>query len=137
MSVVYRLKDKIKVTIDDITIKVSPLSYVQKMEVQEHMTKAVTEKDMKHAMDGTIKAIKYSLKGIKGLSTPDGEEYELELDNNKVTDECIDDLLNIKYSQKLAAVCTSLVSGIGQQILDPQTGEVIEGISFEVNNEKK
>ena len=137
MSTIYRLKDKIKVKIDDLKIKVSPLSYSQKMEVQDEMTKAVVEKDMKYAMSGTIKAIKYSLKSIKGLTTPDGEEYELEFENNQVTDECIDDLLNIQYSQKLAAVCTSLVSGIGQEIVDPSTGEVMEGISFEVDSEKK
>lgn len=137
MSTIYRTTDKISVKIDDITVKVSPLTYLQKIEVQDLMTKAITEKSMKYAMDGTIKAIKYSLKSINGLTTPDGEDYQLDIEDKQVTDECINDLLNMKYSQKLAAVCASLVHGVGQDIIDPQTGNKIDGISFEVSEEKK
>ena len=137
MPTIYRKTDKIKVQIDDISIKVTPLSYSEKMEINELMSKALTEKKMKYAMDGTILAIKYSLKAITGLETPDGESYQLEMDNKQVTDDCINDLLNMKYSQKLAAVCASLVHGVGHEIVDPQTQEKIDGISFEVGDEKK
>lgn len=137
MAVVYRLKDRIKVKIDDISIKVAPLSYLQKMEVQEKMTKAVNESDMKYAMEGTILAIKYAVKAVSGLKNADGSDYELTFDEGMLSQESIDDLLNLQYSQKLSAVCTSLLSGVGNDVLDPSTGKKIEGISFEVSSEKK
>lgn len=138
MSIIYRVTDKVKVNIDDIEIKISPLTYLQKQEVQELMQKAVTEGNMKYAMEGTICAIKYSLKSIKGIKTRDGEEYELELEDKKVSDNCIDDLLNMKYSQKISAVCTSLVNGVGTQfVIDPNTNEPLEGVKFEDDEEKK
>ncbi len=137
MSVVYRLKDRVKVKIDDIEIKVSPLAYSQKIEIQEKMTLAVKESNMRYAMEGTILAIKYALKGVSGLTNADGTSYELEFDEGTLSDETIDDLLNLKYSQKLSAVCASLLSGVGNDVIDPGTGEKMEGISFEVSSEKK
>lgn len=136
MSTIYKTSDKIPVKIDDITVKVSPLTYSQKIEVQDLMAKAVTEKSMKYAMEGTILAIKYSLKSVEGLKDTNGESYQIEIEDKKVSDDCIDDLLNMKYSQKLSAVCASLVHGVGRDILD-ENGQKIEGISFEVDSEKK
>lgn len=136
MSTIYKTSDKIPVKIEDITVKVSPLTYSQKTEVQDLMTKAVSEQSMKYAMDGAILAIKYSLKSVEGLKDANGENYQIEIEDKQVTDECIDDLLNMKYSQKLSAVCASLVHGVGRDILD-ENGQKIEGISFEVDTEKK
>ena len=137
MAKIYRTTDRVKVNIDDVTVKLAPLTLSQKKEIQGHLYKSVTEKDMQAAQDAAILAVKYSLKSIKGLYDQNDEEYQLQMDNNTVSDECIDDLLNIEISDKLALVCTSLLHGINKEIVDPNTNKKIEGISFEESAEKK
>lgn len=136
MARIYKTTDRIKVKIDDLTFFVSPLTYAQKSEIQSKLYKALNDKDMMAAQDAAVLSIKYSVKNVTGLYDANEEPYQLILEDNKVTDSCIDDLLNIESSTKLASVCTSLVHGVGNDIVDPETGESIEGVSFEVTEKK-
>lgn len=137
MSRIYRTTDRIKVTIDDVEFKIAPLTLGQKKEIQSYLYKSVSEKDLLAAQDAAILAIKYAVKGVKGLLDSNNEEYQIKSEDNKLHDDCIDELLNIKMSDKLAAVCTSLVHGINTEIIDHSTGKKIEGISFEESDTEK
>lgn len=133
---IYRTTDRVKVNVDGIIFSISPLSYAQKSEIQSKLYKAVIDKDMMAAQDAAVLSIKYAVKNVSGLLDGNEEQYQVELQNNELTQQCIDDLLNIKQNTKLAAVCTSLVHGISTEIIDPNTGEKIEGVSFEVPEKK-
>jgi hypothetical protein len=82
-------------------------------------------------VDAAKMAIKHSVKSIAGLENPDGSTYELEFENGALSESCVDDILNIDEDDKLSLVCTSLLNGIPQDFVDPQTGKPIEGISIE------
>lgn len=133
----YKTTDKITITIDKIEIKVSPLSQAQKMELSKHMVKAVSG-DMEEAMISVRKSLSFCLKDIKGVFYMDGEdkrEYQLSFADNVLTDECLDDLLNLPISNKLNAVCTSLLQGIPNEIRDNE-GNIIEGIKIKKAGDK-
>ena len=125
---IYKAKDRIKIKVDKVTISISPLSYDQKVEVQDFMLKATTG-DIKSGMEGARLAIKYAVKTIKGVTNADGSEYSLELENNSLTDECVEDLTNSEMNNKLTIICCSLLGGITKEFIDPTTKKKLEGVS--------
>jgi hypothetical protein len=125
---IYKTTDKISVKIDDIVVQVSPLSFEQKCDIQALLVSG----DPMSVVRAASMAIKYGVKGLEGVENADGSLYVLETDENgSLSDQCVDDLLNIDQDDKLSLVCTSLLNGIPKDIVDPQTGKKIKGITIE------
>ncbi len=128
---IYRKEDRVKIEIDGIDFKISPLTFQQKSDLQTHMMKAV-QGDMNEAMNSVRKALKYCLKDMKGVFyIEDGEkrEYRLSFENDQLTDDCIDEVLNMPFSSKLNSVCSAMLQGVPDKILD-NDGNEIEGIKI-------
>lgn len=136
---IYRKNDRVSVVIDGIEVKISPLTHAQKTELQDHMMKAVNG-DMGAAMDSVRLSVKYCLKDIKGVFylDDDGEkrEYRLEIEDGSLSDDCIDDVLNMPISAKLNSVCASMLAGVPDAILDNE-GQPIEGIKIKKQGKSK
>lgn len=129
---IYKTSSRIEVKIEGLSIFVSPLSYHHKMELQDLMVKAA-DGDMDSAMKAIVKALKVSVKDIQGVRTlnESGEDvpYVLEFQGDEVSDDCINDLLNMPISNKITAVCTSLLGGVSDKIMGPD-GKPLEGVSI-------
>lgn len=124
---IYRVTDKIPVKINSLEFKISPLSYLQKQEVQAEIMKAEMGQPMA-LMNAARIAVKYSVKEVSGIEDMDGNAYELEFDDSGVlSDNCVDDLLNCDQDQKLQVLCASLVQGVPQKLIG-QDGKPIEGV---------
>ena len=119
---VYSLKDRITVDIDGVSFKLAPLSYKQKIEIQNMLTTG-------QESEGTIKAVQYSLKGVEGLTDSNDNEYELRFDDNGLTEDCLDEILNIETSMKLVTTCVTFINGIPKQIITPD-GKPLEGVKI-------
>lgn len=137
--IMHRMNDLVSVEIDDITIKVTPLSHQQKSELQVHMMKAVNG-DMSEAMKGVKLALSFALKDIRGVfyyENEEKEEYRLEFDDNKnLTPDCVDNILNLPIANKLNSVCSALLQGIPDAILD-NDGKPVKGIKILKKKEEK
>lgn len=133
MAKVYRTTDKISVRIDDIVVKISPLSYDQKTDIQMLLVSG----DPLSVVKAAKESIKFAVKEISGVEDSDGNVYELEFEDGALSNACLDDLLNIDPEDKLSLVCTSLLQGIPKGFNDPQTGKPIEGISIERPSSRK
>ena len=131
MSTIYRKNDILKIKVDDIQIGISPLSYHEKSQIQ---TKLLS-KDANSIMEGAADAIKLCLRSVDGIKTQDNQDYKLTFENNKITDECFDDLMNLECNNKISSICLSLIDGIPKDFLNPQTGEVLEGVKIIRSNE--
>ena len=118
---VYSLKDRITVKIDELEFKLAPLSYKQKIEIQSLLTSG-------KEVEGTILAVKYSVKHVSGLEDSDGNEYKLSFENDSLTEDSIDALMNIECGIKLQLACAHLLNGIPKEIIHPETGKAIEGV---------
>lgn len=130
---IYRTTDKVEFKIEagdeSISIFVSPLSLEKRTRLQAVMFKAI-QGDMDAATEATILAFKMGLKDIKGIIDANDQEYKLSFDENgELTQECVDDLLNMQISAKIGAVCGSLIQGITGEIMGAD-GKPIEGISL-------
>lgn len=127
---IYKLTDRVTVKIDELEFKLAPLSFDQKRDISS-TTKIVNGKAVEDHIAGTQKAIKYSVKEVKGLETMDGSEYELSFDDNgNLDDVCVGELLNIPMNSKLMLVCNSLLAGIPDELTNPITGEKIAGVEL-------
>lgn len=128
MAKIYPMDEKIRLAVDDLEIAITPLSLSQKAEITDI---AGSQLDAKSLMLASAKAVQYALKDIKGLKKPNGNEYRLKLDERGYVDEsAIDDLFNIKVSDKLSAVCLSLLNNIPDEFYDVATGQKLEGVEF-------
>ena len=128
MAKVYRVTDKLPVKIGDIIFQISPLTFAQRAEIQADLTKAA-KGDLSKATDASYKAIKYAVKSVENLTNIDGTPYQVTLENKILTDECVNDLLNLEEYMKLSAVTTNLINGVPEKICDAE-GKVIEGIEL-------
>lgn len=133
MVKLYRTTDRIPVKIDKLHFKIAPLSFEQKAEIQSILIQGTPMSIVRAAKE----AIKCSVKEIKGLVDFENNVYELDFEDGKLTDSCVDDLLNVDHDDKLSLVCTSLLNGIPKEFVDPQTGKPIKGISIERQSSEK
>ena len=130
---IYETSDRIPVKIGGIEFKVSPLTYNQKMTISS-CVKTVSGKDIFDSAKAAYHAIRFCLKEVSGLKNSKGD-YALEFDENDIlTEKCLDDIMNIEAREKLSMVALSLLTGVPDKIINPATGEEIEGIEF--NNPK-
>ena len=120
---VYSTDDIIKINIEGLTLSVSPLTYKQKDEIQSLFIN-------RQALEGAVKAMRYAIKDIEGLKNRDGSDFKLKRKAGQLDDKTIDALLNAPFGTKMNLVCVSLLNGIPDQFLHPETGEPLEGVSF-------
>lgn len=132
--IIHKTTDKIQVRIGEITFYLSPLSWDQKQDILSD-AKMVDGKTSNR--NSTYKCLKYAVKGIEGVTLADGSPYVLTMDNGVLSDECIEDILNLELSPKLIMACYSFVQGIPARIVNPVTGEVVEGVEIVQKNSKK
>jgi hypothetical protein len=128
---IYSLNDRISIKIDTISILISPLSYKQKAEIQASIARYAVSKDTSDLLEGSFKALKYSVKDIKGAKNKDDSDYQITLENGIASDDSIEGLLNSSISNKLTNVAISLLNGIPTEIINPMTGEPLEGVTIE------
>lgn len=120
--VVYRKSDRIKLKVGELEVHLAPMTFMEKSTVQDMV--------MENAMKGSMHALKCAVKNIKGLTLNDGSEYELQFENDLLTDECIDDLTNIQNIDELFIACLDLLNGVPSEFRNPVTGEVLQGIEI-------
>lgn len=128
MAKIYKTSDRIKVKVDTITVEIAPLSTQSKKQLQSHMLKA-SQGNMDAAMEAVFLAVKFAVKSATGIEDADGKQYELEFDGNDLSDDCVNDLLNMEESDKLSAVCMSFLSKVPTVVVDAN-GKPIDGVKI-------
>lgn len=129
MARIYKRTDRISVKIDDVMFKVAPLSIDQKLEIQQAMLNGRVKGDLKEATRGLILSLKCSIKSVEGIVDGDGNPYQLKFENDLLSDESIDDLLNLQLTKKLTMVCATLANGIPDEFTD-ESGVKLEGVEI-------
>ncbi len=134
MAKIYKRSDRITVKIDEVTVKLAPLTLDQKTQIQDAMMNGRTKADLKELTRGIALSMKFALKGIDGVEDSDGNQYQLKFEGDEVSDTCIDDLMNLEVTQKLSLVCASLVNGIPNKFTD-ENNKALKGVEI-VKSEK-
>lgn len=132
---IYRVTDRIPVKIGDVEFKISPLSFIQRQEIQAKIIEAENGVPM-GLMEAARLAVKYAVKDLTGVTDSEGAEYTLEFENGVLTDNCVDDLLNSDDSQRLQLLCTTLIQGVPKKLVDDK-GNEIKGVVIGGNAPRK
>lgn len=111
MARIYRVTDKIEYKVGELTFKVSPLTVEDKIALTGFTFEA-QKGNLKAMVDLQMYALRCGLKEITGLEDADGNPYQLAFENNKLTEECVQDLMNIEQSAKMIGLICTLMNGI-------------------------
>lgn len=130
MSIIYRKNDLVKLKIGDLIFGIKPLTYLERVEIMSHLTNAsgvVTE----NAAKATYYTMKFAIRSLEGAKLLDGSDYVLTFDENKnLSDDSLDDLLNIESNDKLGLAIWNFLKGVPAVLIDPNTNEPIEGVEI-------
>lgn len=129
MAKILRKTDRLTVKIDDVTVKLAPLTMHQKVEIQTAMMNGRLNGDLKEATRGIVLCLKYGVKSIDGVEDSDGNPYVLKLEGEALSDETADDLMNLEITSKLSMVVAGMLNGIPSDFTD-QNGKPIEGVKL-------
>ena len=141
MAKIYRSTDRVKIKITDddgsnpIIVTVAPLTHHQKTEIQNMMLGGKSRGDLTSITKGIELSIKYSVKGVEGLTDMHGNDYKPSMEGDILSDESVSDLLNMDLSNKLIMVCSNLTSGFTSKFKD-EKGTDLLGVEI-VQAEKK
>lgn len=136
--ILFLPNELVPIAIGEITFHVQPLNEQTKVALM-NLAISAERGNFEAAVDLTRKAVKHSLKKLDGVFLSSGEIYKLRFENGDhapLTDECVDELMNLGCSQKMALTCMSLLNGISDPLVDSQ-GRRIEGVRLLGAAEKK
>ena len=125
---IFKMSDRIKLQIKGVILKLSPLSFAQKGEIHActKMNGGVEEQD---TIRMTFLAVKYTVKEIEGIIDSYGNKYQLDFDGDVLSDNCVNDLLNLEICQEVGISALNFLNGIPTKICD-QFGKEIPGIAL-------
>lgn len=127
---VYRLSDRLKLKIGELTFEVAPMTYGQKLEVSQAMTHQGGEQ-LQDVGKATYLTIKYSVKNVTGIVYPDGSKWKPRFEEDgTLTNELVEELLSLHIKDDLIFACISLMSDFGGKVKNPTTGEELKGVEI-------
>ena len=137
---IYRLTDRIPLSIKSgnevVWFQVRPLAFSEKAEIAS-LSAIEHGIERKNKLEAVKLALRYCLKGCKGIKNSDDTEYNIEFfPDGSLTDDCAEDLLNTDISPGLIMAAFSLINGVSSKVIDPSTGKEIEGIEFHLGDVK-
>lgn len=125
---IYRMNDRVRIKVKDVSFIVSPLNYAQKAEISGCITLQGSVQ-LEDTMKSLFLILKYSIKGLEGVENQDGKPYKLEMDGEVLSDECVNDILNLGVPE-LTIAAYQLLNGIPDKIMDPTTGKEIKAVKI-------
>ena len=135
MAKILRESDRVNLTVGEVVFTVAPLKFDVKQELAS-CTKLVAGKEILDLAKAQFLYIKYALKDIKGVEDHSGEPYELEFEGEYLTDSCTNEILTLEQKDSLSTAAWQIVNGVNGELIDPLTGEKLEGVSLEVQSGK-
>lgn len=131
MSVkIYKLSDRIPIKIGDVIFKLAPFSQDQRTQIHGCYTHE-SGSQVEHTQKAMFLSIKFAVKEVEGLEYADGSKYDLKFEKDgSLTDECVNELLNMGKSVFLGLACLEFLNGIPEKIIDRQTGKEIKGVEI-------
>jgi len=128
---VLRSTDRFKVSIGKTAFFISPLKKEHKFEIM-----AQTKRTSGDAIENLEKSsriyIKHALKDVKGFVDYHGNPYKLSFEDDRLTDDCVEEVISMSEDSELISCCMQIINRIPDKIIDFTTGEKMKGVKLEV-----
>lgn len=113
MATIYQISDRINVNVGGVDVKIRPLTRKEKADVQSKIIDG-------EYLEATALAMKCAIKDVAGLKMADGSDYKLKFEDDNLTDETVDNLLNLEIATELGQLCIKLTNGIPKEVANAQ-----------------
>jgi hypothetical protein len=125
-------RDRVLVQVQDVEFFFAPLTMGEKTELMSSMGNT---NDVGEMLGFTRKVISKTLKDVRGLIRPDGSEYRLEWLGDTLTEDCLDDIMNLEIGETIVTVAGLFLRGVPAEgvIIHPGTGKPLEGVTVKKN----
>lgn len=138
MATIYRLSDRLKYQVKDIIVTISPIAFAAKSEIQKLLVQSTQTGDVTLINEAVLKMMKYCIKDIEGVTLMCGSPYVITLDSDgRISDQSVEDLLNMEHSTELASICAHMVRGTGGAVIIDAKGKIIKGVKLITKPAKK
>lgn len=133
MSKTYQVK------MGDVTFTLGQLDYKAKAFISNACTSI---KQGQVIVDSALQCfynLKFGLRKVEGVKNEDGSDWNLTFEDPEkriVHDTCIDELLNSPVSDNLIYVAREMMEGIPDKIVNPVTGQPLEGVELIVGGKE-
>lgn len=114
-----------------------PLTIGEKTEISGRVKKGFDEGDLGGVLEFTRLVLSKTLKDVKGLERPDGSSYRLEFEGDSISEDCLDDLMNLEINERFITVAGMFLRGVPVegQVINPKTNKPLDGVVVKKNSE--
>ena len=137
--VVHNLNHLYKIKIGEVAIYCKQLSYRMRSTIGMRFHRQNSGVETQDTIGLLFEVLRHSITKVEGFVNPDGSPFELEFENDSVTENCLDRLFYVENVGDVLQICAS--SFVNMKIPDKIVGldgEPIEGVSVEkVEHSKK
>lgn len=130
-----KMKNRIHLTIGEVEFVMAPLSLSQKYEITQ-ATNIVNGEMVQNLFKSQCLYLKYGLKDIVGIEDYDGNKYELDFQDDILTDDCVSELLMLPIFEKMISAAFQFLNSIPDELKDFSTGKKLKGATLEVKSPK-
>lgn len=126
--IVYSPKHRIPFQVGDLKCLFSPLTWQQKSDIEGCM-KLVAGKAIVDNARRAFLTVKYGVKGVTGLKTPEGKPFEMSFDpDGSLSDSSTDALLSLPCTVAMVTACANLANEVADH--------KIEGVKIDLSGVK-
>lgn len=113
---ILRLKDRVKVKLEELEFKVAPISYQNQVEI-DGCKKIVAGEEVDDFGKKVFLMLKYGLKDITGLELHNGKPYKVTLDDDgNISDECINEIIVMPLRDNIVNAIYKTMAGKHDEI---------------------
>lgn len=123
-TIIYRPnKDFKEITISNIKIKVTPLTFQQKEHARSIAAVGLKNNSQTELADSVYYSLRCAIKGVEGISYSDGTSFNPEFEDNILSVESLQELLSVSVNESIMGSITALINDFSKENLD------IDGVS--------
>lgn len=115
---IFKAGQKYSLKLGDLVFVVTPLTFSQKTEILDEIGRAQVTGDKKQIVRASMETIRYALKDIKGFVNDDGTPWVPEFEEEKLSMDSLEVVLNVAATQPMLDTISSFINGVPSSLPD-------------------
>lgn len=129
------MSDRYRIEAGGVTFTISPLTRGQKIQIND-CVKNISGNMEPDIFEMQCLYLRFGLKAVEGVTYSDGEPFILTFENGELSDESLDEVLNIPQKAEIMTAAWQFLNGAPDEVVDPISGKVLEGVKVKIEQGK-
>ena len=132
MPTILSMKDRISLSMGEVSFKLKPLNAMEQNQVSSHK-KMEAGKEIEDVFMSAFAYVKYAVKEISGVKMRNGDDYKLEFEGDYLSDDCVSEIFTLQLGAEFFHVVQSLrFNHIPEKLTYFGTKKALKGVKLEV-----